>query len=173
MMLTTTADRLVYELHRREVRYLTGTVDPGDGAPLEDEYLLAGLAIESNARMKWALVALLLQRPQLAGSAAGALELLDAEAKEIFKVYYASACYLQSAYSNELNTYLPNASIIPDLFSVEFDIPPQHSAEIKLKALAQQHERISGQEFNWHAAYHHVAAKVIRRLKKESRWART
>lgn len=168
-----TARQLTAEMHRLGVHYLVGDSQPGSGQPLSPAELLAGLTVQSDARMRSALIAVLLQFPEFARQAQTVVEMLDQPFHRIFQLYYTAAHYLQSVYKDGLTRVLGRRQKIPDYFSEELHIMQgDRPSSDPLRQLANRHQEITGLAINWYGTYHHVAQRVIARLEKEQEWAR-
>lgn len=163
--------RLLDSLNHFGVHFLVGESHPRFTEPLPPAALLAGLTVQSDARMRLALIAVLLQRPEFAAEAEKVLDLLSVEQCTIFHLYYTASHYLQSSYYDQLIELLGVFEELPDLFSNQLDIPTNIPATDPLKKLAQRHQEITGLSLNWYGTYQHAARRVIARLKKEREWA--
>jgi hypothetical protein len=134
---------------------------------------LAGLATQTDARMRKAIIAALLQRPELTKYVARALENLEDPYRTILQLYYTAAHYLQLFYFADLERVLGSFETLPDLYSKELIIfgDDEPSTE-PLKLLASRPQKISGLAINWYSTYQHVAHRVIARLTKEKEWGK-
>lgn len=81
--------------------------------------LMASLAASDEARLRLALIPLLLRRPEFARHAAAALRLMPSAAQTCFKCYYTAAVRLQEKHRRRLETALGRVDLLPDLFSAE------------------------------------------------------
>jgi hypothetical protein len=165
------AGQLLYELDRIKVHYLIGENLPVYQDHLTPVKLLAGLASQDDARMRRALIAVLLRHPEYSRSAKAVISELPDEQALIFQLYYTAAYYLQAEYSDQLVMLIGEHETMPDYFSEALGIHPNNKESDPLKKLANQHKELSGLELNWLGTYHHTARQVIRRLKKEQEWA--
>jgi len=164
-------NQLIDNMNRIGVHFLVDASNPGLTDPLTPAALLAGLAAQSDARMRLALIAVLLQRPDYANHAHEALELLDEPQQLTFKLYYTAAYYLQIAYANQLNNVLGLYIKMTDYYSEELNIEKDNSVADELRQLAELHKEITGLPLNWYGTYNSAAQRVITRLKKEQAWA--
>ena len=163
--------QLIDNMNRIGVHFLVDegySESPDSLSPAE---LMAGLAIQSDARLRLALIAVLLQRSDFAKDAHQALALMDKPQKLIFKLYYTAAYYLQKAYANQLQDVSNPYGGLPDYYSEELKIEKNNSATDQLKQLAERHKEITGLPLNWYGTYNYAAQRVITRLKKERAWA--
>jgi hypothetical protein len=163
--------QLIDNMNRLEIHFLVdeGYFDStGDLTPAE---LLAGLAAQSDARVRLALIAVLLQRSDFADYAHQALSLMDEPEKLTFKLYYTAAHYLQLTYANQLRDVLGSYDKLPDYFSEELKFKIDNTATDQLLRLAERHKEITGIHLNWYGTYNYAAQRIITRLKKERAWA--
>lgn len=85
--------------------------------------LLALLAASDEARLRLALIPLLLRHPEYAGHATAALRLMPPAAQTYPKCYYSAAVLLQEKHRRRLETVLRWLDLLPDLFSTELGLP--------------------------------------------------
>jgi hypothetical protein len=142
------------------------------GEPLTPAKLLAGLAAQPDARLRLALIAILLQHPEFANDAHKALEMLDDTQRLIFMLYYTATHYLQLLYADQLSAVLGQFDKLPDIYSRELKLTEAGTAIDRLKRLAKRHKEIMGLPLNWYGTYNYAAQRVITRLKVERVWAR-
>jgi hypothetical protein len=132
---------------------------------------LAGLAEQSDARLRLAIVALLLRRPDLADAIPEVVTHLTEPAGTSLKLYYTAAMLLQQKHADELGRLLEVRQRLPDLFSIQLGVPAGGSVEARLQTLAERHRAWSGLTVNWIGTYEHAAERLIRRLTLEAQWA--
>lgn len=167
------ANNLLLNMNRIGVHFLVGDDNPGLAAPITPAQLLGGLAAQSDARLRLAMIAVLLQHPEYSKYAPDAVALLDDTQRITFKLYYTAAHYLQLVYKNQLQDVLGQFLWLPDIFSEEFNIMEDGAAKVQLKQLAKRHQEITGLSLNWYGTYNHAAMRVITRLKVEEAWVTT
>lgn len=119
-----TRDDLVAGLHARDVCYLAPTPS-GDENPLSDDALILGLAKSRDGRLKFALAALLLRHPKLAGEVA---RLAESErhlpTRNELQKQYVGAMYLQRLWRTRLRLCLgAQGGLIPERFTAEMKLP--------------------------------------------------
>ena len=165
------ANQLIAEINRRGIHFLAGESAGNDLEKLSPAELMAGLASNADARIRLALVAVLLQHPQYAVDAHEAMELLNNQNRLTFQLYYTAAHFLQIIYRDKLQQTLESFQCLPDLFSRDLGIKKIGSPEESLKELASRHNEISGLPLNWYGTYHYAAKRVLTRLEKERQWA--
>jgi hypothetical protein len=118
----TERDDLVAGLHARGVCYLAPTPH-GDERLVSDDELIAGLAASDNARLRFALAALLLAQPELAERAAALAPALPAPAGRELRKQYAAAMYLQRLWRTRLTSQFGPTPLIPERFTSAADSP--------------------------------------------------
>jgi hypothetical protein len=123
-------EHLVAALHARGICYLAPSPQ-GDEPPMTDEDVIIGLAASRDGRLRFALAALLIVHPVLAGVAArlvetrsGASALRPPEwAWDEIRRQYVAAMYLQRMWRTRLSLCLGERPLIPERFSVELGLP--------------------------------------------------
>ena len=167
------ANNLLSDMNRIGVHFLVGDDHPGLAVPITPAQLLGGLAAQSDARLRLALIAVLLQHPEYAKDTPDALEILDDTQRLTFKLYYTAAHFLQLVYKNQLQDVLGQFLWLPDKYSAELNLMEDGAAKVQLKRLAKRHQEITGLSLNWYGTYNHAAKRVIARLKVEEVWVTT
>ena len=161
---------LIDNINRIGIHFLVDQSYSESTITLTPAEILAGLAAQSDARMRLALIVVLLQRSDFAESAYQSLALMDEPDKLTFKLYYTAAHYLQVIYTNQLGDVLGSYETLPDYFSEELKIEKHNSATDQLLQLAESHKEITGIPLNWYGTYNYAAERVISRLNKEKAW---
>jgi hypothetical protein len=132
--------------------------------------LLAGLAQHPEARIRLALIPLLLHQPHFAADVAPVAARLSQPARRTLKLFYTAAMLLQRLHAARLQTLLGPHQPLPDLFSAELGLPATDNIQVQLKYLAARHQALTGLDANWLGTYTHAAARFLTRLEKEARW---
>jgi hypothetical protein len=161
---------LIDKMSRIGIRFLADEGNSESTDSLSSTELLAGLAAQTDARLRLALIAVLLQRSDLAQDAHQALAQMDERTTLTFKLYYTAAHYLQKVYANELKDVLGTYELLPDYYSKELKIERCNSVIEQLKQLAERQKEITGLPLNWYGTYNYAAQRVIIRLKRERSW---
>lgn len=116
-------ETLVAKLREQGITYLA----PSDAiatAPIpSDERLLLALLEQPDARLRLALIPLLIRHPQLAGCVQSLVEQIDPKLAIELQTYYMAAVYLQRLWKTRLGFYLDTTTLLPDLFSQALDLP--------------------------------------------------
>ena len=166
-----TANELVGALDALDVHFLTG----GEVSPrvhsLTPADLLAQLAAQSDARLRLAIIPLLLRRPELALAAQTAAEQLTGQPRWTLKLYYTAAVLLQRRHQNLLARLLGPQPQLVDLFGAELGISLAGDPQDSLRRLGERHTALTGLSINWAGAYDHAARRLIKRLEHEAAWA--
>ncbi len=165
-----TGNQLVAELDALGVHFLQRESDPGATGEVDSVTLLAALATSDEARLRLALIPLLLQHPDFAAHAALVLQRLPAPAQIVFKCYYTAALLLQKKHLSHLEALLGKRDLLPDLFSAELDVLALHNPETGLRILAKRQSMLSGKFINWLGTYEHAAQRLLVHLERRKLW---
>lgn len=164
------ADELVAALNAYDVHFVSG-----GSIPASREYtpsrLLTELAQSEDARIRLAVIAILLRRPEFAMSLPSALQNLPPALQQVLKLYYTAAMLLQDEYRIKLERLLGAQPALPDFFSAELGVTRDGEVHDRLRQLGNQHARLSGLTINWTGTYEHAAKRLISRLEHEATWA--
>jgi len=158
------ADELISALNALGVHFLAGGESGGLPPALPPARLLAALAQQTDARLRLAIVALLLCRPDLARAVPEAAAHLIEPALITLKLFYTAAVLLQQEYAAQLHHLLGQWEPLPGLFSEELQIPPTDNTEARLKRLGERHRALSGLAANWIGTYKYAAERLLKRL---------
>ena len=175
------ADELVGALDGLGLHVLSGGIKPSRVIPPAE--LVAGLVMQSDARLRLALIGLLLYRPDFALAVPLATSSLcvphgaSCEPQACrshdlltLKLYYTAAMLLQKKYDAQLSQLLGEREPLPDLFSKELAVSTTGSFDARLKELGEQHKVLVEAGVNWVGTYHHGAKRLIKRLQCEVKW---
>ena len=166
------ANRLVTELNRLGVHFVTGG-EPEQVVPsLPSAKLLAGLTTQSEARLRLALIPLLLVHPELTTAVPEALARLSEREQLTLKLFYTAAVILQQCHAEQLQAFLGRYDPLPDRFATDLGIPTVGDCLGRLKQLGEQHQALSGLAINWVGTYRHAADRLLRQLFLEMQWSR-
>ncbi len=180
------ADELVGALDELGLHVLSGGIKPNRVIPPAE--LVAGLVMQSDARVRLALIGLLLYRPDFALAVPLATSSLCARHASVrsrrrrarqacrdhdlltLKLYYTAAMLLQKKYHAPLSQLLGEYEQLPDLFSKELAVSATGSFDARLRELGEQHKALVETGINWVGTYHHGAKRLIKRLQCEVKW---
>lgn len=166
----TTTGQLIANLNRIGVHFIAGELDSTSIICLTPSEILAELAKHTDARLRLAIIVVLLQRPEFAQYADETLTRLEETGQITFMLYYTAAHILQKVYSQDLENVLGRIDELPELFSDNLGLDPSKAIPEQLIHLADRHKYLTGLPINWLGTYHHAAQRVIARLKKEQAW---
>lgn len=166
---TQTGDELATELTAWGVHFVTGgglVVQP----KLPSTALLAELALSDEARLRLALIPLLLKRPDFSGFVYASAEILPPTARINLQCYYTAAQLLQRKFSARLQHLLGQQAALPDLFTKELALQPCATVDEQLYNLAKRQAELSGEEINWLGTYEHAVQRFMLHLEKQKLW---
>ncbi|HSN75653.1 MAG TPA: hypothetical protein VL334_11300 [Anaerolineae bacterium] len=132
--------------------------------------LLASLAASDEARLRLALIPLLLRHSEFARDAAAALRLMAPTAQICFKCYYTAAGLLQHKYRERLEALSGSVDPLPDQFSAELGVPGRSYPDEALQLLADRQRELTGRSINWRGTYEHGAKRLLQTLERRKQW---
>lgn len=166
-----TTDELVGALDARGVPILTGGLGSPRAMHLSDSDLLLGLARDPDARVRLAVIPLLLLRPECADSILGVANQLEQDARLTFECYCTAAHWLQREYEKPLRDLTGISTPLPDLFSSNLGLESSETnPERALETLAKRHQVLSQERLNWHGTYEHAVQSLIKQLTWQKSW---
>ncbi|MBU0491459.1 MAG: hypothetical protein KKA73_02745 [Chloroflexi bacterium] len=169
----TEEEKLVAELGLLGIRYLSRQTLYQAYEVRPPENLLADLVQQPCARVRVAIIAVLLAHPELAVAVPAALEQLQPHERLSLQWFYVAAMLLQREYASRLRPFLTTQwQWLPDLFSVELGLPAGGTPRERLILLGHQQRRQTQTAVNWAGTYEQVAHKLIRRWEREVQWNR-
>ena len=159
-----TPRQLVDALDTLGVHFLRG----GSGSPcrVTPDCLLAALATSSETRLRLAIIALMLARPEFSEHVVAAWQQLSPESAVTLQCYYTAAYWLQRKYWTRLTALLNQMSPLPDHFGVMLGVAPDGDPDAALRALAVRQQRLSGRTLNWAGTYEHAVQSWLRQSNK-------
>ena len=165
-------DTLAAALARLDVSFIMSN-GRASGAYLANHpaTLLASLSAQADARLRMAIIPLLMRHPQLAALVPRAVRNVLPHRRKILKIYYTAAMLLQQKYAAPLAELFGPLTPLPDLYSRELGVPQDSAAEMRLKALAAKHSETSGLALNWVGTYEHAAERFVKHAQKKREWA--
>ncbi len=164
-------EHLVAELERLGVEFLRRSDLDQSYLSLEPASLLAGLAASLEARLRLALIPLLLWRPDYAKSVVEAASLLPADAFLYLRCYYTAAMLMQPEYADRLHRLGARSERLPDLFSASLSLLNLSEPRQRLKMLAERQAELSGENINWLGTYRHAIDSFVCYKEKELVWS--
>ena len=167
-------EALVAELELLGISYLSRQTDRRATQARPPAQLLADLVRQPSARVRQAVISVLLAHPEYAAAIPDALRQLSDEEGLTLRLFFTAAVLLQQKYADKLRAIagVEQASL-PDLFSREFDVPADATLPRRLSALGNTHQRVTNVAANWTGTYDNVARKLLRRWEVERRWSQS
>ena len=166
-------EQVVSDLAALGINYLSRESYSSMDTVRPPEQLLADLIRQPSARVRQAVIALLLSHPEYAESVPVALKNLTPDQQLTLKIFYTAAVWLQQEHMQRLKSFVGSRwRLLPDLFSTEFgpqsvDLPSEH-----LAWLGHAHRRKTNMAVNWVGTYENVAEKLVRSWEAQARWNR-
>jgi hypothetical protein len=165
-------ERLVAELECLGIRYLSRqTAFRAEQVRLPAD-LLAGLIRQPSARVREAVIAVLLAHPEYAAAVPDALNRLTPVEQTTLRFFYTASVLLQQQFADELQRFVIDRwQRLPDLFSNDLGLPIEREPREPLIKLGQTHRRRTKAVVNWTGTYENVARKLARARALEQRWS--
>lgn len=169
----TAEDQIVAELEQLNIRYLSRRGGDTGAQMRPPAELLADLMRQPSARVREAVIAVLLAHPAYAQAVPAALAQLSGPEQSALRFLYSAAVLLQQQYADALRPYIADRwQWLPDLFSQELGLPGSGTPRERLERLGVVHRAHTRSAINWTGAYDNVARKLLRRWRAEQRWNR-
>lgn len=164
-------ERLVAELELLGIRYLSRhTSDRAEGVRPPD-VLLADLVQQPSARVRAAVIAVLLAHPEYAEAVPGALERLRPAKQLTLRLFYTAASLLQQEYAERLRHFAVDRQL-PNRFAADLGLPDVASPRERLAVLGQRHRQQTQVDVNWVGTYENVVRCLLRSWELEGQWNR-
>lgn len=164
-------DQLVAELHQLGITYLSNRLITPPKSPRPLEQLLADTIKQPSSRVRTAVIALFLLHPDYAEFVLTALGLLNENQRQILKLFYTAAVYLQRLYQSDLIVIIGSEFIwLPDLFGEDMGISSTLSPQYAVQQLGIKHQEITNSLINWAGTYKNVVCHLIRYKQREAQW---
>jgi len=165
-----TEDSIVAELEQLDIRYLSRRSSEAGLQGRPPATLLADLMRQPSARVREAVIAVLLAQPAYAQAIPAALAQLSASEQLALRFFYSAAVLLQQQYADMLRPYVAERwQGLPDLFSQELGVAMQGAPQERLARLGVAHRAHTRSAVNWTGTYDNVARKLLRRWNLEHR----
>lgn len=162
-----TSNQLTSALHVLGVNFLMGETYAQESFHRKPALLIAALAESREARLRLSLIPLFLEHPEFSKYVRQAVQGLGDSARLILQCYYTAALLLQKQYRTELDPLIGRKQSLPDLFSAQIGLPITANPRQDLKALAKQHESLSGARVNWLGTYQHAIQVWLKGLEMQ------
>ena len=165
-----TANELVGALDALDVHFLTGGESSRSACSLAPEDLFAQLAAQPDARIRLAIIPLLLRHPDFAMALPAAIEQVTGETRQLLKLYYTAGVLLQRYFRHSLEHLLGVQLLLPNLFGSDLGVSLVSEPREDLQRLGEQHALLTGLNINWAGTYEYAAQRLIKRLEHEVLW---
>jgi hypothetical protein len=164
-------ERLVAELERLGIRYLSRQTTIQAKRVRSPQRLLAALIQQPSSRVRTAVIATFLANPKFVGSLPGAMDLLSIPERQTLKLFYTAAVYLQQKHALRLQAFLGERwQWLPDRYSSELTIQGGQPPDEQLAQLGLEQQRLTGIVANWTGTYENVAHHLMHRWELERKW---
>lgn len=162
---------LVAELDLLGIRYLSRQSSYQANQVRPPEILLADLVQQPHARVRAAVIAVLLSHPEYAEVVPAALRRLSSRDRLTLQSLYTAAVLLQREYADRLRPLVRERwRWLPDLLSKELGLPTEGSPRERLRLLDRELRHRTRAVVNWMGTYEQVAQKLIHAWKREIQW---
>lgn len=168
-LLPPTGDQLAYALQVLGVNFILGGQRQAETLHQQPARLIAALVQSHEARLRLALIPLLLKHPEFSAYVCAVGNTLDPAARLTLQCYYSATVWLQQKYRLQLNKLLGETPTLPDYFSHELGAPPTSDPAKNLELLAQRHQALSGTRINWLGTYQHAVQVWLKGLELQQR----
>lgn len=167
------ANQLITELNRLGVNFLQSETAAVITAPLTPAAIIIQLAMSAEARLRLALIPLLLCHPEFVDDVRWVVTQAPPAAQVVIKCYYTAAHLLQQKYQSRLQALFGDAALLPDLFTIELGLPHFSTPNQGLQMLAERHQNLSGRAINWLGTYEHGAQRLLTHYERRQLWPKT
>ena len=164
-------ERLVAELELLGIRYLSRHTSDRAERVRPPDILLADLVRQPSARVRAAVIAVLLAHPEYAEAMPAALKRLQPAERRTLRLFYTAAVLLQREYAEQLRAFVAE-QWLPDRFAADLGLPDAASPRERLVALGRQHRQQAQAYVNWVGTYENVVRRLLRSWELEVQWNR-
>lgn len=156
-------EELVAELDLLGIRYLSRQSSYLADEVRPPERLLADLVRQPHARVRAAVIPLLLSHPEYAEAVPTVLKQLPSHDRLTLQSLYTAAVFLQREHADRLRPLVRQSwRWLPDLLSDELGLPTMGTPREKLRLLDLEMRYRTGVRVNWMGTYEAAAEKFIR-----------
>lgn len=164
-------ERVVAELELLGIRYLSRHTSDRAERVRPPDVLLADLVRQPSARVRAAVIAVLLAHPDYAEAVPAALERLRPAERRTLRLFYTAAVLLQQEYAGRLRSFV-TGQWLPDRFAVDLGLPDAASPRERLVTLGRQHRQQTQTYINWVGTYENVVRCLLHSWELEVQWSR-
>lgn len=162
-----TPAELVGALNALDVPFLAGG---GPSAYLSPDELIANLVCAPEARLRAAIIPLMLRHPEFSPDARHADQALSGLARVTCECFYTAAVLLQRKNRARLIRLFGAQSSLPDWFSATLGLTLSEDADASLRGLGARHTALTGLSINWVGTYLHTTERFLRHCEVEAKW---
>jgi hypothetical protein len=163
-------EQIVAELELLGIRYLSRRTAEQVERVRAADVLLADLVRQPSARVRAAVIAVLLTHPEYAKAIPAALRRLCPTEQWTLRLFYTAALLLQQEYAERLRPFV-SGQRLPDWFGADLDLPSAASPRERLAALGQRHRQQTRSVVNWVGTYESIVRRLLRSWELETRWS--
>lgn len=172
-MVAVDEEATVAELELLGIRYLSRQTRERAVRVRPPDALIADLVRQPSARVRGALIALFLARPEYASATSAALSHLSSSQQWDLQVLYTAAVLLQQEHADALRQHLTrNWCWLPDLYSREIGAPVEGTPRQRLIMLGERHRNHTRKAVNWVGTYENIVQHLLRSRRLEAAWSR-
>ncbi len=154
----TEEERLVAELELLDIHYLSRQTNYRAESLRPPANLLASLVQQPSARVRGALIAVLLAHPEFADAMRAAMQHCSVTEQITLCYFYTAAMLLQQMYASTIRQQLgAQWRWLPDLFSAELDLTQRSTPRERLLLLGQLQQQRTHAFVNWAGTNQEVA----------------
>jgi hypothetical protein len=154
-------EQVVAELSRLGIDYLSRISDEVAQQPRPVWMLLADIVRQPSSRVRTALIALLLEHPEVATAIPVAVKKVYAKNRTTLKYFYTAAFLLQKINAKTLmNKQGKNFQWLPNYFEDELKIKSDIDPEQSLLMLCKKQQEVTGSAINWAGTYKNILVHV-------------
>lgn len=165
--------QITAQLAALTVDFLQVDHELAESTEVDPAALIAALATNGEARLRLALIPLLLRHPEFAAIVSQVAAQLLASAQLVLKCYYTAAQLLQQKYRQRLYALFGDSPTLPDLFTAELRLPGFTDPDHGLQQLAERHRQLSGRTINWLGTYEHGAQRLLIHCERKALWQKS
>ncbi len=166
-------ETLVAELECLEIRYLSRQTALRVTQTRPPDALLADLIRQPSARVRTAVIAVLLAHPEYAAAVPAALQRLSLQERLLLEFFYTAAMLLQREYAERLQHFVVTRwrwlLPLPETTGA-WTLPSVGSSREKLAALGQAQRRWTQTAVNWPGTYENVVRHLLHHWELEEQW---
>ncbi len=154
-------DQLVAALDHLGVEFVAGNEAALPDSGFSPSTLLSGLANSEEARVRLALIPLLLLHPEFSGDVHQAMTKVLPEKQHYLKCYYLASHLLQEKYRSQLESLFGKKALLPVLFEKIAQFIDAQDVDGRLRKLSEYQTCLSNRPINWYGTYEHAYSRLV------------